>query len=1065
MRLTVSFIFFVLTIFDRDPIESLLVICTPSLNIHKKLKVAFFFRTLVSWKIYSGNCRDCTSLLHHFLTVDLDQRTMKLLIKKAMLKGLAWLFLGAAFSLQVRGQSNIVFQSDFEGPSINLGWDAQEACCSHSLTTTTTFKRTGNRSLRVELRKSDPDVWGNKRVELTDNSWPIPPETNRRWWSFSNYLPAGFQRDSVHEILAQWHHRATSKNISLSPPLSLQIYKGDWIVELRYDSVDINVDNGSNIRLVRFNLGPWQAGVWNDWVFNYNYSPNTDGFLQVWKNGKLVLDYKGRSYYRGSYDPFFKIGLYRWVWHSTWPSRLEQSILSSRVYYVDNVKLGNKDAILEDFIVPSPQPSNVPPIAYSGNKQTIPLPYTTATLRGSTNSMDPDGSIASWQWFVEQGPNRPVLQAANVPDLRISGMVLGKYKFRLMVTDNQGASSSSTTEIDITGSGTPNLSPIINLGTTRKLKLPANSISLGSSGTYDPDGSILSYLWSQESGPAPATLANTNSATLQVGGLRKGSYYFKLVVTDNKGGVSTGYVHVFVDGEETLANIPPVANAGSDQVKTLPDSTATLSGTASVDQDGLISQYQWRQLNGPSAAWLSAAASSVTSVAKLQAGTYAFELAVTDNSGARDADTVRIVVNPAPVGENIPPVSNAGSNQTFPYQYNTITMRGGASYDPDGTIISYRWSQDSGPAVLLSNPDSVINVARNVAVSGVYVFRLTVTDDRGLMNSSTITVTLLPALDGVSGIPQPNLVPIAEAGNDASFELLWNTITLDGRQSRDPDGSLVAYQWIQESGPSLAIDAPAAAQTVARDPVPGTYVFRLSVTDNKGSISSDVVTYTILPSSGTTMPDEGQNQEILNIPPTANAGNTQTFQLQWSTITMNGSQSNDADGSIVAYQWTQVSGPTVLMSYPDSVINVARNIVVGNYEFRLVVTDDKGATDTAFLLVNVLPVTSSQAGGYTAPVEEVLLNPRTPPAGGVVGVYPNPVAGSLVIRLENINAGRIQVRILNLMGATLMQEVFDHPGATLTRKLQLPAMKPGTYLLQLVSGGKTILSKKLLKLD
>lgn len=147
-----------------------------------------------------------------------------------------------AFSQNSVAQTNIVLQDDFEGQSIFGGWDGVEGCCTYTGTFNTTIKRTGRQSMRVELRKSDPDVGGSKRAELTDNSYPIPPETNRRWWSFSNYLPADFGRDSVHEILAQWHDRPKTSTVSLNPPLSLQIYKGNWIIKLRYDSVDVNVD-------------------------------------------------------------------------------------------------------------------------------------------------------------------------------------------------------------------------------------------------------------------------------------------------------------------------------------------------------------------------------------------------------------------------------------------------------------------------------------------------------------------------------------------------------------------------------------------------------------------------------------------------------------------------------------------------------------------------------------------------------------------------------------------------------------------------------------------------------
>lgn len=590
--------------------------------------------------------------------------------------------LGACcFLKKADAQTNTVFQDDFEGSSIFAGWDGKEGCCSYSLTNSTNFKRTGRKSLRVELRKSDADVGGNKRTELTDNSYPIPPETNRRWWAFSNYLPSDFGRDSVHEIVAQWHDRPKTSTVSLSPPLSLQIYKGNWIIELRYDSIDVNSDRGANVKLKTFVLGPWQKGVWNDWVFNYNYSYNNDGSLKIWKNGTLVLDYKGKNYYNGSYDPFFKIGLYRWVWSSSWPTNLEQSVYSTRVYYVDNVKVGNKNAILQDFLIPNPVPTNVNPIAYLRYKQSIPLPTNTATISGSS-STDPDGSIASYKWSIESGPNTPGLGSTTAVDLKISGMVLGTYIYRLKVTDNLGATSSSTSIVEMTGSGTANKLPILVMAGTKVLTLPTNSVGLSASGTYDSDGSIASYQWTQESGPSTAVITNASSVSPTVSSLVKGSYYFKLKVVDNKGGYNTDYIQVLVEGTSSAGPSSPT---------------------------------------------------------------------------------------------NIKPVSNAGSGQTFQAIYSTISLNGKASYDPDGYIAKYRWSQESGPSSTISTPDSAATTVKNFTV-GTYVFRLVVTDNGSLNDTSRVTINVLPVSTTAKASLGTNSSPIEQAPMLAMAEQggYWN---------------------------------------------------------------------------------------------------------------------------------------------------------------------------------------------------------------------------------------------------------------------------------------------------
>ena len=55
----------------------------------------------------------------------------------------------------------------------------------------------------------------------------------------------------------------------------------------------------------------------------------------------------------------------------------------------------------------------------------------------------------------------------------------------------------------------------------------------------------------------------------------------------------------------------------------------------------------------------------------------------------------------------IPPVANAGAdNIVDPSEM--VTLYGSSSYDPDGNIIAYEWTQISGTPVSLDNEESLI---------------------------------------------------------------------------------------------------------------------------------------------------------------------------------------------------------------------------------------------------------------------------------------------------------------------------------------------------------------------
>ena len=103
-----------------------------------------------------------------------------------------------------------------------------------------------------------------------------------------------------------------------------------------------------------------------------------------------------------------------------------------------------------------------------------------------------------------------------------------------------------------------NKSPIANAGVDQTIMLPTDSVELSGSGT-DPDGNIVSYSWSQISGPALFIIINPNNAVVKLKNLLVGVYEFELKVTDNGGLSAKDKVLVTVvlsQGSATLQLIP-----------------------------------------------------------------------------------------------------------------------------------------------------------------------------------------------------------------------------------------------------------------------------------------------------------------------------------------------------------------------------------------------------------------------------------------------------------------------------------------------------------------------------
>jgi hypothetical protein len=89
----------------------------------------------------------------------------------------------------------------------------------------------------------------------------------------------------------------------------------------------------------------------------------------------------------------------------------------------------------------------------------------------------------------------------------------------------------------------------------------------------------------------------------------------------------------------------------------------------------------------------------------------------------------------------VAPVANAGLNLSFNLPANATILSGSGS-DTDGVIVGYLWEQVSGPSCTIVNPTSAVTESINMNSAGVYVFRLTVTDNDGATGQANTSRTV-----------------------------------------------------------------------------------------------------------------------------------------------------------------------------------------------------------------------------------------------------------------------------------------------------------------------------------
>jgi hypothetical protein len=388
-------------------------------------------------------------------------------------------------------------------------------------------------------------------------------------------------------------------------------------------------------------------------------------------------------------------------------------------------------------------PVNVPPTVSAGSDQSIQLPVSAVTLVGVATG-NGGATISSTLWTQISGPATAAVASAASLSTGVSGLtVAGNYVFQLSATDNNGESTTDAVTISVTAAAPPpNVPPTVSAGADQSIQLPVSTVALSGVANGNGGATIASTGWTEVSGPATATTTNAAALSTGVSGLTvAGTYVFELKATDNHGLSTTAAVTITVQAAAPPPpHVPPVANAGPDQNVVMPVGQLALDGSASYDPDGTITNYSWVQLSGSGGVTISGSTQAQAGISGLRAGTYVFQLTVTDDAGATGVATVTVTVNAATVQA---PVANAGADTTIALPANSVDVDGSRSTDPGGEALTYQWSELSGPTEAAMGSAGAAQSTVNGLQAGVYVFQLLVTNVSGLTDTASVQVRVV----------------------------------------------------------------------------------------------------------------------------------------------------------------------------------------------------------------------------------------------------------------------------------------------------------------------------------
>uniref|UniRef100_A0A671LSJ8 Dyslexia-associated protein KIAA0319-like protein n=1 Tax=Sinocyclocheilus anshuiensis TaxID=1608454 RepID=A0A671LSJ8_9TELE len=466
-------------------------------------------------------------------------------------------------------------------------------------------------------------------------------------------------------------------------------------------------------------------------------------------------------------------------------------------------------------------------VVSAGKNVEVTLPRNEVELNAFVVPAPPSGANYAFNWRLRTHPKdySGEMEGEHSKTLKLSKLTVGLYEFEVVV-DGDGAHGEGYVNVTVNPELRINKPPVAVVSPKyQEISLPTSSTVIDGSQSTDDD-KVVSWHWEEVKGPLREEKASGDTAILTLTNLVPGNYTFSLTVTDSDGAQNSTQAMLLVN---KATDYRPTANAGPNQVITLPRNYITLYGNQSTDDHENLS-YEW-SLSPESkgkVVEMQGVRTPILQLSAMQEGDYTFQLTVTDSSGQQDTAQVTVIVQPE---NNKPPVADAGPDKELTLPVDRTTLDGSKSSD-DQKIATYHWTKTKGPeGVKIDNADTAVAVVTGLK-EGEYIFTLTVTDERMLENSDTVSP------------------PVAKVLSSPPITLPIRTAFLDGSRSSDDKGS-ISYLWTREDSSPAAGDilnnSDHQAVLFLGNLVEGKYTFTLTVTDSKGKTSTDRGTVEVRP--------------------------------------------------------------------------------------------------------------------------------------------------------------------------------------------------------------------------
>jgi len=192
--------------------------------------------------------------------------------------------------------------------------------------------------------------------------------------------------------------------------------------------------------------------------------------------------------------------------------------------------------------------------------------------------------------------------------------------------------------------------------------------------------------------------------------------------------------------------------------------------------------------------------------------------------------------------------------------------------------------------------------------------------------------------------PPENKKPVANPAGPY-ITTLNQSVSFDGSESSDPDGTIIFYRWNFGDGSSQILDKTPKHAYID----PGVYTVTLTVVDNDGRSSMANTTATI------------QGTIYLNNPPVAMFTALSSVSVN-QQVSFDASGSNDTNGTIVGYRWDFNGDGTFDTDWLNVSVTTNTFSSVGSSIVTLEVKDDGNATGSFSTTIAVKAVEKKTPG-------------------------------------------------------------------------------------------------------